>query len=57
MSSNFINHSTFNSEHDWEGLCIHLKNQQSYTSANHNNMKGGPNFYLIDSFYGSLQIC
>lgn len=32
---NINNYSTFNSEHEWEELCIRLKNQQTCTSENY----------------------
>ena len=34
--SNFVTHSKLNSEHNWEDLCIQLRNQQAYTSGDHN---------------------
>ena len=34
MLSNSNNYSTLNSEHNWEDLCIHLRNQQTHTSNN-----------------------
>ena len=46
-SSDFINYSTPNSEHNWEDLCIQLRNQQTSTSENHNLIKGGPIFNPI----------
>ena len=38
------NYSTLNIEHNWEDLCIMLRNQQTCTSDNHNYIMGGPNF-------------
>ena len=35
-SSIYINYSTINSEHTWEDLCVQFRNQQTYTSDNHN---------------------
>jgi hypothetical protein len=37
-------HSTLNSKHNCEVLCIQLKNQQTCTSDNHNKIRGGPIF-------------
>ena len=36
MSSNINNYSTLNGEHNWELLCIQLRNQQTCTSNKHN---------------------
>ena len=30
MSSNINNYSTLNNEHNWEDLCIQLRNQQTF---------------------------
>ena len=35
-SLNFINHSTLNSEHNLEDLCIQVRNQKTCTSNNNN---------------------
>ena len=37
-----MNHSTLNSEHTQEDFCTQLRNQQTCTSLNHNQIKGGP---------------
>ena len=42
MASTFINYSTLNSVHNWEDLCIQLKNQQTCTFDNHKETRGGP---------------
>ena len=47
MSSNFLNYFTFNTEYNWEDLCIWFINQQTYTSNYHNEIKGGPIFNPI----------
>jgi hypothetical protein len=47
MYSNIINTSTLNSEHNWEVLCIQLKNQQIYTFHNDNQIRQGPIFNPI----------
>jgi hypothetical protein len=44
MPSNRNKYSTLNNEHKWEDLCIQVRNQQTYTSNNHNKIKGGPIF-------------
>ena len=41
------NYSTLNINHDWEGLFIQLRNQQTCTSINHNSVKGGLIFTLV----------
>jgi hypothetical protein len=37
----------FNSEHDWEDLCIQLNNQQRCTTDNLNQVMGGPISNLV----------
>ena len=39
-SSNIINYYTLNNEHNWENLCIQLRNQQTSTSSIYNQIKG-----------------
>ena len=43
-SSIFINYSKLSSEHNWEDLCVQLRNRQTCTSDNHNLIRGGPIF-------------
>ena len=38
----FFNYFTLNSQHDWEDLCIQLRNQQTCTFDNNNEFKGSP---------------
>ena len=42
--SNIDNYSTLNNEHNWEDVCIQLKNQQAFVSNSHNHSKEGPIF-------------
>jgi hypothetical protein len=44
---NFIKCSILNGEHNWEDLCIQLRNQQICIFVNHNRIMGGPIFALI----------
>lgn len=44
MSSNSINHSTLHSEHDWEELCVQLRNPETGTSYNRNWNQGRIDF-------------
>jgi hypothetical protein len=46
-SSNTINYSTLNSEHNWQDLCIRLKSQSMCTFSNHNQIRGSPIFNPI----------
>jgi hypothetical protein len=41
MFFNTNNYSTLDIDHDWEGLSIQLRKQQTCTSINHNSIKGG----------------
>ena len=34
--SDFIKYSTLNSEHNWEDMCVHIRNQQTRTFDKHN---------------------
>ena len=43
-SANIHDYSTLNNEHNWKDLYIQLRNQQTYTSDNHNQLKGRSNF-------------
>ena len=36
VPSNLTNYLTLNSEHDWEDLCIQVRNQQTWPSDNCN---------------------
>ena len=40
MSSNIENYSTFNTEHDWEDLCLQLRNRHTCTIHHHNQIRG-----------------
>ena len=44
MASNINIYSTLDSEHNWEDQCMKLKNQQTRTYDNHNEIRGGPIF-------------
>ena len=44
MFSNINNNSTLSSEHDWEDLCIQLRNQRTCTSDNYKWTRGGSIF-------------
>jgi hypothetical protein len=46
-SSFYIDYTTFNIQHNWEDLCIHLKNQHTCTSNKHIKMRGGMMFNLL----------
>jgi hypothetical protein len=46
-SSNWINYSTLDNEHNWEDLHIQFKNPQTHTSHNHNKIKKNLIFNLI----------
>ena len=39
-SPNVAHYSTLNNEHNGEDLCTKLRNQQTYTSVNRNQIKG-----------------
>jgi hypothetical protein len=48
MSSNNNNHSTLNNEHNWEDLCIQLRNLQTCTFDSHDQSRRGPIFNLVE---------
>ena len=43
----------FNSEHDWEVLCIQLRNQQTRTSDYHDYIWGGLIFTPVFAYVSS----
>lgn len=47
MSSNLIDHLTRYKIDNWKDVCIQLKNQQTSTFNNHNEVKVGPISNLI----------
>ena len=44
MCSNIYNYSTLDNEHNWEDLCIQLRNQHTCTSNNHKLNQGRSDF-------------
>lgn len=59
--SKAFNHSRQNSQHGWQDLGIHSKNECTYTSNNHNQIKGGsivdPNYVDAPSYICRCNTC
>ena len=45
--SNIDNHCAFNSEHNWEDLCIQSRYHETCTFNKHNKIRGCPIFNLV----------
>ena len=43
-ASDLIKFNTLNTGHNWEDLILHSRNQETRTSNNHNEIRGGPIF-------------
>ena len=57
MSSNINNHYTLTSEHNWENMCIQLRNQHTWTFDNRNQNMGAPILNMIIIDYTATQVC